>query len=278
MAHGSAQQSVLISGVDAGGTTREVKVDAEGNLGVVFAVPANARTGLIPALVTLGGGTAGSLNKIQATPYTEQASAAQRSISSSSASDAAAGVGARQVKITYFDNTMAGPFTETVTLNGTTAVATVASDIRFIEKMEVVSVGSTGWNIGTITLYVNNAGGGGTIGTIGLNNIAPTQGDNRTGWGHHYVPVDNTVSLATLIVSTAGTASATFFLRKADPLMVSSPNELATGLIATSGAFTRALAIPLVVVGPAVISAWMVPVSNNTTAYLSYDFSEVSNV
>jgi hypothetical protein len=104
---------------------------------------------------------------------------------STSAADAAAGTGARTVKITYFDQTGAGPFTETVTLNGVTAVNTVGTNIALIERMDVMTVGSGGGNAGTINLQTLINGGGTTIGSIAA-------GDNQTNWAHHYVPTGKT--------------------------------------------------------------------------------------
>jgi len=77
---------------------------------------------------------------ISATAYTEPTSGAQRSFKSSSVNDAAAGTGARKVKVTYYNlvtntdgsQTITGPFNETVALNGTTAVATVSTTIALL--------------------------------------------------------------------------------------------------------------------------------------------------
>lgn len=121
---------------------------------------------------------------VNKTTYTEQTSGAQRSVKSSSASDAAAGSGVRKVRITYFklasDGSITGPLTEDVTLNGTAAVPTVATDIALIEKVEAISCGSGGVAAGTITLYDDNAGGGSAICSIAT-------GDVRTALAHHYV-------------------------------------------------------------------------------------------
>lgn len=70
--------------------------------------------------------------------YVEQSSQAQRSVKSTSTQDSdSAGTGARVVRITYLDSSYAVK-TEDVALNGTTRVSTVATDIRFIEKFEVI--------------------------------------------------------------------------------------------------------------------------------------------
>jgi hypothetical protein len=240
--------------------------------------PSNSLTGLIVGLLVLGGGTAGSLNVIRATPYNEQTTGAQRSIASSSASDASAGTGMRTVKITYYDSTCVGPFTETITLNGTTAVATVNTDICFIESMEAVTVGSGGANVGTITLFVNNLGGGGTIGTIGVGNVTAGIGDNRTFWAHHYIQTGKTASLATFVASAtlAGlVANANFLLRIRNPTDADSPDIQRSEFIALANPVVRALGIPIKALGPARVTAYGIPASNNTKMYASFDFSEL---
>lgn len=240
--------------------------------------PSNALTGFSVGMVILGGGTANTLRAVLATTYNEQTTNAQRSFTSSSASDAAAGVGARQVQITYYDATCVGPFTETVTLNGVAAVATTNTNICFIEKMTVISVGSTGRNVGTITLFVNNTGGGGTIGTIGIGNIIAAQGDNRTFWSHHYVQSGKTASLATLVASAVvagAVATCSFILRSRNPTVSTSPDVQISEFLVMSQAVVRALGIPLKVVGPARITTYGVPFGNNNSLYASFDFSEI---
>lgn len=134
--------------------------------------------------------------------YTEQTANAQRSIVSSSANDTAAGTGARTVTLEYFTVTGTGPFTETITLNGTTPVNTVATDICYIEHLNVATVGSTGSNVGTISLKAATAGGGATIITI-----TPTS--NRMFCTHHYVSLGKTCYVSGIEVAHNGTAVGT---------------------------------------------------------------------
>lgn len=121
---------------------------------------------------------------VNATTYNEQSAGAQRSIKSSSASDTAAGTGARKVKVTYYtlDATgkITGPFTETVTLDGTNAVPLVATDLALLERMEVLTAGSGGVAAGDITLWSLNDGTGTAIAVL-------SNGDVRTRLAHHYV-------------------------------------------------------------------------------------------
>ena len=165
------------------------------NYAISFGLFPNVNSGTINGYVPTSATTTVAL---RATAYIQPGTAAQRSLKSSSTNDASAGTGARTVQITYYDGYMTGPYTEIVTLNGTTTVATVNSNIQFIEKMEVLTVGSGGANAGTISLFVNNAGSGGTIGTIAAS-------DNSTFWAHHYVPANKICYL--LGVRAGGTAT-----------------------------------------------------------------------
>jgi len=244
----------------------------------VTLVPASAVTGLATGHVTLGGGTAGTLNVIRATTYNEPTTNAQRSLASSSANDTAAGTGARQVRITYFDASLNGPYTETVTLNGTTAVATVASNICFIDRLDVVSVGSGSVNAGTITLYVNSTGGGGTIGTIGIGTLVAGVGDVRTFWAHHYVAVGKAADFTTLVVSASSGGSgtnATFVMKAKNPTVATSPEEVIGDLLLVSGSVVRVLGIAIHVIGPARVTAYGIPAVNNADLNATFDFFEV---
>lgn len=115
---------------------------------------------------------------VAARAYVEQSSQAQRSVVSTSAQDNPAGTGAKKVKITYLDSSYVLK-TEEVTLNGTAAVNTVATDIRFIEKFEV-SQGSAA--AGAIKIMTTTGGGGSEFCGIGV-------GTHDAFLCHHYVPV-----------------------------------------------------------------------------------------
>ncbi len=92
-------------------------------------------------------------------PYTGFiTSAIQMEILSDDADDKSDGNGARTVKIEYLDSTFAEQ-TETITMNGVTPVATTATDIIRVNKIEVVTAGvyatstvNIGANEGLITL------------------------------------------------------------------------------------------------------------------------------
>jgi hypothetical protein len=78
---------------------------------------------------------------------------------SSSANDAAAGTGARTISVTGL-NTSFARFTETVTLNGTTSVAMATSNIMFLDKITVATVGSGLVNAGIVQCGDTDAGAG----------------------------------------------------------------------------------------------------------------------
>lgn len=205
---------------------------------------------------------------IRASTYTPPGNNAQRSIKSSSANDAAAGTGARSIKITYYDASLNGPFNETITLNGVTAVNTVSTTMAFIEKMEVVTVGSGGSNAGTLTLTTTTGGAGSTIGTV-------VTGDNRTFWAHHYVAVGKTCYVYIYRGSASVTAGAAF-LNILNPIdsTVCQQNPSGTLRHATTS-IAIDFAVPIPVVGPALIFVNERPdAATASTAFGSFDFIE----
>jgi hypothetical protein len=76
----------------------------------------------------------------------------QMTIISENANDTSAGTGARTMDIEYLDAT-GNTQHETVTMNGTTAVNTVATNIRFVNNFHVQTVGSNGVAEGHIRIY-----------------------------------------------------------------------------------------------------------------------------
>lgn len=84
-------------------------------------------------------------------PIPPQPGGQQMDVRSSSASDTAAGTGVRTLMIHYLDAS-GNEQQETITMNGVTPVSTVATNIRFVNEMHAVTVGSTGAAVGTITI------------------------------------------------------------------------------------------------------------------------------
>ena len=84
------------------------------------------------------------------TIWVPPATASTMSVVSSSTSDSSAGTGARTVSIAGLDSNYL-EISETITMNGTTAVTTTRSYLR-ISRLTVVTAGSTESNVGTITI------------------------------------------------------------------------------------------------------------------------------
>lgn len=141
-----------------------------------------------------------TLTAIRGTAYIEDTTGSQRSIVSSNANDTtngAGGTGARLVQLRYFKNDGTGPFIENLLMSGTTNVNTVGTNIRFIESMEVLTVGSNTSNLGTISLKQNINGGGSTLASIAI-------GDNRTFFSHHYFGTNHKGGMVRLVLAASG--------------------------------------------------------------------------
>lgn len=255
-ANGSAVAGnpVRIAGSD-GANTRDIMTDTLG-----IQVTADASYAASTARISGGladhrfGFSAGTSRPqaLRATTYTEPTTAAQRSVSSSNANDTSTGTGAQKITITYFDNSMNGPNTEVVTLNGTTPVNTVATNIRFIERMEVTSVGSGGANAGTITLFASAGGAGGTVGSIGFANRAAGVGDNQTFWAHHYVRAGKTMYLLGISAAMAGSTAGMTYGKYLNPTVSTSAEVVRTPMLGTRHAMTSyQFKAPVQIPGPA---------------------------
>jgi hypothetical protein len=148
--------------------------------------------------------TAVGIYPIRPSTYTPQAAGAQRSVNSTSANDTAAGTGARTIRITYYTQTgtgtLAGPFTEDITLNGTTGVNTVATNIRYISEIEVLTAGTGGVNAGAIQVWT----GTGATGTIWAS--IPI-GNYDMGSAHFYVCSECVFDIADVAFSTTAAAA-----------------------------------------------------------------------
>jgi hypothetical protein len=211
---------------------------------------------------------------VQRTPYTEQTSNAQRSIVSASANDTAAGTGARTVLLTYFTATGTGPFTETITLNGTTPVNTVSTTICYIEHLTVVTAGSTGSNVGILSLKAATAGGGATIVTM----AATT---NQLLMPVHYVSVGKTCAVSGISCAHNGTTvgSGALFTLNFKPLLVTNSVEIQVSdfvrLYGQTSTFSRTYQSPIKVSGFGRLQMYVTPETASTTIYrASFDFSE----
>lgn len=116
---------------------------ARGNIAGVSAVTKYGRNGDVDLAaaedVWDGGGT-----------WVAPTTARTHDIASSSASDAAAGVGARTVRVWGLTAWNAAEVSEDITMNGVTNVPTVNSYV-IIHRIRVLTKGATNTNVGTIT-------------------------------------------------------------------------------------------------------------------------------
>ena len=268
---------VPVAGVDDAGTIQYLHIDAAGNLHVVpNAVASTTTASLSPGWVHYGG-SSGIQTAVRGTTYTEQTGSAGRSLKSTSTSDAPNGTGAQQVTITYYDTNGNGPFTEVVTLNGTTAVNTVSTTMRFIEKMVVTKVGSGGSNVGTISLFTATNGNGGTIGSIGVGTVVSALGDNQTLWAHHYVGNLLTGSVVGQTCGTNGNQTAVVYLRVQNLTTGSNPETQLTDVLTVATAadsVVRVYPVGIPVFGPARVTMYVVSNGTNTNFYGSFDWQE----
>lgn len=266
----ATSKSNLIAGrYPAGGTMVPVQVDEQGRLvtSAITGFGANFSFGDVATSVILK-------TAVRRTSYTEQTTNAKRSIASANANDTAAGTGARTVLIIYYDQAGAGPYTETITLNGTSYVNTVNTNICFIEKIEVVTAGTGGVNAGIITLKAATAGGGATIGTIGA-------GDNQTFWAHHYIPTGKTANITGISCGHNGTTvgSGALFILATKPIGVANAIEKQVSdfvrLYGQSSTFARSYVSPIKIVGPARLVIYVTPETSSATTYrCSMDYFE----
>jgi hypothetical protein len=126
--------------------------------------------------------------------------AQQMHVVSSSANDSAAGTGVRQIHLQYLDANY-DPQLEVVTLNGTTPVATVATNILRINIVHSITVGSGGASAGNIS--VTN-----TAGTVTYAFMAA--GDNIAKQAIYTVPAGKTGYLSHWQGSTGSAAGSHF--------------------------------------------------------------------
>lgn len=252
---------VLVGKTSETGNFSYLKTDENGQL------VTTALTGF-GADFSFGDITSSSLTKktVQRTTYTEQTTNATRSIASASANDTAAGTGARTVQIEYLDASGTGPYTTTVTLNGTAYVNTSVSNIAYINHIRVLTVGSTGSNVGILTLKAATAGGGATIGTINAT-------DNQTFWAHQYIPVGKTVNITGIAVSHNGTTvgSGGVFIVTAKPLLTANAAETQVTdfirLYGQASTFSRTYTSPIKVDGPVRLTTYVTPETSSSTVY-----------
>lgn len=186
---------------------------------------------------------------------------------STSANDTSAGTGAQKVTINYLDTSFV-LHSETVTLNGLTAVNTVGTNIAYIESMVVSQVGTGGGNAGTIELFTTTAGGGSIWASIAIS-------DNQTFWAHHYVPSGVTCYVLGITGGATVVAGQTNLEHSGNPSSTNIPQlQIGDTIIhVAAGTWDHDYDVPLVIPGPDLV--WVVerPVASTaSTAVGSFDY------
>jgi len=245
----------------------DAQVDAYGNL--VTASPTTSAGESDVGYVTTAALTQ---VPIRPTTYTEQTTNSQMSIASGSANDTSAGTGARTVLLEYYDQNMNGPYSETITLNGTSYVNTAATNICYIEHIEVITAGSGGTNAGILTLKASTGGGGATVVTV-------PAGDTQWLTAHHYIPAGKTAFFTGVSVSHNGTTvgSGGVFVLKRRALGSTVELQVSdyTRLYGQSSSVSRVFQAPPRIVGPARITMYVSPESTSSTVFrASFDYYE----
>ena len=131
--------------------------------------------------------------------YIHAAAPTIMTVSSTSASDTSNGIGARQIYILGINST-GNEVSETVTLNGQTAVNTFHTYTE-IQYVLVTSVGSTAHNVGNISVGTGTVTGGVPANIYG--HILATE--NGSLMGHYTVPLNCTGYLMAGSISTGST-------------------------------------------------------------------------
>lgn len=213
--------------------------------------------------------TTNAVAVVRNTAYVEQTTNAQRSVVSSSASDAAAGTGARTIRITYLDSNYKGFYTETLTLNGTTAVNTVNTNICFVEKIEVLSTGSFGANVGVVSIKTTTGGGGTTFFSIAV-------ADNVTFQCHHYVPAGKTGYIQSINVNSSAGNAALFHFIWSDDKTGFNTGRIDEIRCPSGGSFTRRYENPIPITGGLGyhVTVLVTPDANGGTYYATIEYHD----
>jgi hypothetical protein len=131
----------------------------------------------------------------------------QMTVVSESTADTSAGTGVQTVRLHYLDATGAEQ-TEDITMNGTTGVNTVATNIRFVNDMYSLTVGTGGVAADHIKIY--------KTGTVGLVYNMITQGGNKSLVPNRMVPIAKTLIIKSWHAEEAQGKRTSFRLRSTD--------------------------------------------------------------
>ncbi len=265
---GASSNTSLISDMVAVNNYDKVDIGTQGFTNpIAVTVTENTtegKSGIADGNVTTSATTEVPINK---TTYVEQTSNGQRSFASSSASDSSAGVGIQTLTLKYYNSLLQGPFYELIVLNGTTSVNSINTDICFVESMIGETAGSTGFAVGTISIYAAINKGGAVIGTIAI-------GDVKTFWARHYVPAGKTMFITNFRCGTSGTVAGNggvFYIAAKDMLLANSIWKKINDPVVLPGSVPEQnylYGTSIKVVGPSRVLAFVKP--TGTATYISY--------
>lgn len=205
-----------------------------------------------------GANTANATVAVVARGAHEASGNGRRSFSSTSTAD----VG--EVTLTYLTTDSDGPYTETVELNGTTPVATVADDIRYVERVDMASP-----NIGDVTLWTNDDGTGDELATVGVNTYGNGLGDGHLLAERHYVPAGKESKISAVTANATG--STTWTLRARENANTSNGVTLWTG---TGASFDDEIDPPVVVPEGWRVAMFATPGGSNYVLESAFHFKD----
>lgn len=131
----------------------------------------------------------------------------QMQVVSESGQDTSAGTGVRSIRIEYLD-AAGNALSEDITMNGQTPVTTVATNIRFINKMYALTTGSNLAPVGHIKIHQSGDN------QLVYNMIAA--GDNTSVSSQYMVPLGKTLVLKNWHASEFNNDQGTFRIRSTD--------------------------------------------------------------
>jgi len=196
----------------------------------------------------------------------------QFEVASSSVNDAAAGTHARTIILHLLKSDFTET-TETITLNGTTAVTTTGTDYIRCNRKEVDEVGTYNVsNDGIITTKV--VGGGATQATIDV-------GSGQTHKTHYTIPAGKTGYLLRVSLSADAAKVCTFYMvKRENPNGLNAPYKAHRHMHEWVGVDAPAdenFKANHVIPEKTDIWAEAIPVANNTSVQLDYDLLLVDN-
>lgn len=145
----------------------------------------------------------------------------QMALVSTSASDAAAGTGVRTVVVEYLNGDLDYSF-ELVTLNGTTPVNMLATDVRWVYAVHMATAGNGGVAAGNITV------------TNGGNTYAQMTAGQRSSHSSFYrVPRQKTLYVSSMYGGASSGTAATSVLLEFATSQINGLDQQETGLIYT---------------------------------------------